>query len=71
LDEHAERAGRDPTQIMRSTSLSLSEPWDEVRRTAEEWRAAGFGYLIAGWPSEGRERLKEFVERLLPELTAT
>ncbi len=69
LAEHAERAGRDPSRIVRSTSLALSEPWDEVRRTADAWRDAGFGYLIAGWPSEGRARLEEF-GALLPELTA-
>jgi F420-dependent oxidoreductase-like protein len=68
VDEHAERAGREPSQIVRSTSVSLSEPMDEVRRNVEAWRDAGFGYLIAGWPSEGRERVEEFAQ-LLPELT--
>ena len=68
VDEHAERAGRDPSQIVRSTSVSLSEPIDEVRATVEAWSDAGFGYLIAGWPTEGRERVEEF-GGLLPELT--
>ncbi|HEX2191793.1 MAG TPA: TIGR03560 family F420-dependent LLM class oxidoreductase [Acidimicrobiales bacterium] len=70
LDEHARRAGRDPAEILRSTSLSLSEPWDEVRATALQLADAGFGYLIASWPAEGRGRLEEFVARVLPELAA-
>ena len=70
LDEHARRAGRDPAQILRSTSLSLSEPWDDVRTTALQLADAGFTYLIASWPAEGRARLEEFVDRLLPELAA-
>ena len=68
--EHAEKAGRDPATILRSTNLSLSEPWDEVRRRADAARANGVGYLVASWPSEGRGRLEEFVEKLLPELAA-
>ena len=68
LDQLAERAGRDPKRILRSASLSLSQPWDRVRRRAGELRDAGFGYLIAEWPSEGKRRLDEFVEKVLPEL---
>ena len=66
VDEHAERAGRDPASIARSTSLSLSEPWDEVRRRVEAWRGVGVSYLICSWPEEGRARLDEFVERVAP-----
>jgi len=68
LDQLAERAGRDPKRILRSASLSLSRPWDQVRRRAAQLRNAGFGYLIAEWPSEGKGRLEEFVENVLPEL---
>ncbi|KAA0233528.1 MAG: F420-dependent glucose-6-phosphate dehydrogenase [Acidimicrobiales bacterium] len=69
LDDLAEQAGRDPRSILRAASLSLSEPWDHVRRTADEFRNAGFGYLVCGWPSEGRTRLDEFVETVMPELS--
>jgi alkanesulfonate monooxygenase SsuD/methylene tetrahydromethanopterin reductase-like flavin-dependent oxidoreductase (luciferase family) len=69
LDELAEKAGRDPKAILRSASLSLSRPWDQVRRRAAQLREAGFGYLIAEWPSEGKGRLEEFVEKVMPELT--
>ena len=68
--EHAEKAGRDPDTILRSTDLSLSEPWDEVRRTAESHRANGVGYLVCSWPTEGRGRLEEFVARMLQDLAA-
>ncbi len=68
LDQLAEKAGRDPKAILRSASLSLSRPWDQVLRRAAALRAAGFGYLIAEWPSEGKGRLKEFVEKVMPEL---
>ena len=66
----AENAGRDPDAILRSAQLSLSEPWDVVRKVAEGHRANGVGYLVCSWPSEGRLRADEFVDRLLPELVA-
>jgi F420-dependent oxidoreductase-like protein len=68
LDEHCVAMGRDPASILRATSLSLSEPWDDVRANAEACAGAGVGYLVCGWPSEGRARLDEFVEHVLPEL---
>lgn len=68
--EHAERAGRDPGAITRATNLSLSEPWDQVRATAEAHRKAGTSYLICSWPSEGRARMDEFVEQVMPELAS-
>jgi len=69
LDQLAEKSGRDPKAILRSASLSLSRPWDQVRRRAAQLREAGFGYLIAEWPSEGKGRLDAFVEKVMPELT--
>jgi F420-dependent oxidoreductase-like protein len=68
LDGYAADAGRDPADIGRSTSLSISEPWDEVRRRADQLREAGFSSLIVSWPAEGYPRLDQFVERVLPEL---
>jgi F420-dependent oxidoreductase-like protein len=68
LDQLAEEAGRDPATLGRSTHLSLSHPWDEVRRTAEALHAAGFGTLTASWPSEGQACVDEFVDKVLPEL---
>jgi len=68
LSQLATQAGRDPAAIGRATSLSLSGPLDEVRRTAEQWRDAGFAYLVCGWPSEGQGRIEEFVSEVLPAL---
>jgi F420-dependent oxidoreductase-like protein len=68
LDQHAERAGRDPSAILRATDLSISEPWDEVRSQVAGLRDLGFGYLVVSWPTEGWGRLEEFVERVKPDL---
>ncbi|HZP30714.1 MAG TPA: TIGR03560 family F420-dependent LLM class oxidoreductase [Acidimicrobiia bacterium] len=66
IDELAEAAGRDPASILRTASISLDPPVDAVRRTVEEWRDAGFGYLIAGWPGEGRPKVEQFAAEVLP-----
>jgi F420-dependent oxidoreductase-like protein len=64
----AEEAGRDPESIVRASDLSISEPWDVVRRVFDERAANGISYLVVGWPTEGRGRLEEFIERVMPEL---
>ena len=68
LDGFAEKAGRDPAEIGRSTNLSISEPWDQVRRQAEAYREAGFTHVVASWPSEGLARVEEFATVVMPEL---
>jgi F420-dependent oxidoreductase-like protein len=70
VDEHAERAGRDPSSILRATGLSLSEPWDEVRATVDALDAEGFSYLTVSYPSEGQARLDEFVTEVMPAFTS-
>ncbi len=68
IDRSAEEAGRDPASILRASSLSISEPWDDVK-AAYEWMAAGgIEYLVIEWPSEGRGRLEEFLAQVLPTL---
>lgn len=66
----AEEVGRDPGAIVRASSLSLSEPWDEVRRAFDRHVGDGVSYLVVDWPSEGRQRLESFVADVLPGLTA-
>jgi F420-dependent oxidoreductase-like protein len=66
VDEHAERAGRDPAEIRRAANLSLSQPFDDVRRDIERLTEAGFRYLIVSWPSEGQARLEDFMTEILP-----
>lgn len=67
LERLAEEAGRDPASITKAGSLSLSEPIDTVRRYVEKWRDAGYGYLVCGWPEEGRARVEEVAAKVLPE----
>jgi F420-dependent oxidoreductase-like protein len=68
IDRAAEEAGRDPGSILRASSLSISEPWDEVK-ASYEWMTAGrIEYLVIEWPTEGQARLEEFLEQVLPTL---
>ena len=64
----AEDADRDPDAIVRATSLSISEGWDDVRRTFEGYRHAGVTYLVVSWPGQGRGRVEEFVSTVVPTL---
>ena len=68
LDALAQRAGRDPHAILRASSLSLSEPLDEIRRAAHAMRDVGVGYLVCGWPGEGHARIEQFASTVMPEL---
>jgi F420-dependent oxidoreductase-like protein len=68
VDRAAEEADRDPARILRASSLSISEPWDQVKAAFEWMVAGGIGYLMIEWPSEGRGRLEEFLEQVLPTL---
>lgn len=68
LDCLAEEVGREPSAILRAGSLSLDGSLDEVRSTALAWQEAGWGYLVCGWPDEGRQRVEEFATQILPEL---
>ncbi len=66
VDRLAEGFGRDPRSIMRASSLSLSEPWDIVRRNIGTAQEHGIGYLVCGWPGEGRRRVEQFAGEVLP-----
>jgi F420-dependent oxidoreductase-like protein len=68
IDRAAEEAGREPKDVLRASSLSISEPWDDVKRSFEWMRDGGIGYLVVDWPSEGRGRLEEFIADVMPEL---
>jgi alkanesulfonate monooxygenase SsuD/methylene tetrahydromethanopterin reductase-like flavin-dependent oxidoreductase (luciferase family) len=61
----AEQAGRDPSEILRAGSLSLEDDLDTIARTIDEWTDAGFGYLVCGWPPDGRPKVEAFAERFL------
>lgn len=68
LDDLITRAGRDPRAVLRSASLSISEPWDDIRRRADALRQAGFEYLVLSWPSEGRKKVEDTAARLRSEM---
>lgn len=68
LDASAEEAGRDPASILRATSLSISEPLDEIRETAQELAGLGFGCLVVSWPGEGASKVQAFVDTVMPDL---
>ena len=60
LDGMCEAAGRDPSTLLRSASISIEGSVDDARREIDAWREAGVGYLIAGWPSGGRAQVETF-----------
>jgi hypothetical protein len=65
LDRAAESAGRDPGEVARASALDLSQPLDAVERDIEMFADGGVTYLTVGWPSEGRDVLERFVDRVL------
>lgn len=67
LERAAEEAGRDPSDIVRATTLSISEPVDEIRERAAGMKDAGFSYLIASWPEQGDDKIREFVTEVVDE----
>ena len=70
LDGLARDSGRDPASITRASSLSLSEPWDDVRRAIVAMRGVGVDYLVCGWPSEGLAHVEEFASDVMTEFAA-
>src|SRR5215217_1883538 len=68
LDELAVEAGRDPSSIMRASSLSLDD-LETARKHASKWRDNGCGYLVCGWPDAGRARIEEFARDVMPAFT--
>ncbi len=69
LDELTTEAGRDPSSIMRASSLSLDDI-DTARKHAGKWRDAGYGYLVCGWPDGGRPQIERFVREVMPDFTS-
>jgi alkanesulfonate monooxygenase SsuD/methylene tetrahydromethanopterin reductase-like flavin-dependent oxidoreductase (luciferase family) len=69
VDKLATEAGRDPSSIMRASSLSLDDI-DTARKHAGKWRDAGYGYLVCGWPDSGRAQVERFAREVMPEFTA-
>ena len=68
IDELAVEAGRDPGDIVRTSSLSLDD-LDTARKHAGKFRDAGYGYLVCGWPEAGAAQVEAFAREVLPEFT--
>lgn len=66
LDELATQAGREPSSIMRASSLSLDD-LETAHKHASKWRDSGYGYLICGWPGAGRRQVDRFAREVMPE----
>jgi F420-dependent oxidoreductase-like protein len=69
LDALAADAGRDPSSIVRASSLSLDD-LDTARRHAAKWNDAGAGYLVCGWPDAGATQVEQFARDVMPDYTA-
>ena len=54
-----------PGEITRASSLSLEDDLDDIARTVDAWEAAGFDYLVCGWPTGGRAQIEPFASRFL------
>jgi F420-dependent oxidoreductase-like protein len=68
LDDLAAEAGRDPSAIVRASSISLDDS-DTARKHAGKWRDAGYGYLVCGWPEAGDAQVERFAREVMPELS--
>lgn len=66
MTDHAERFGRNPSSLIRASSLSLEGSHNEIAARIEALESAGFGYLVCGWPSGGRAPIEAFAARFLP-----
>jgi alkanesulfonate monooxygenase SsuD/methylene tetrahydromethanopterin reductase-like flavin-dependent oxidoreductase (luciferase family) len=64
VDELAVVAGRSPGDIVRASSVSL-EDLDTTARHVEKWQAAGYGYLVCGWPPAGPAQVEAFAQKVM------
>jgi F420-dependent oxidoreductase-like protein len=66
LDELAAEAGREPSSIMRASSMALDDI-ETAKKHAGKWRDAGYGYIVCGWPGAGRSQIEKFAKEVMPE----
>ena len=65
VDKLATEAGRDPSAILRASSISLDD-LDTARKHVPKWIDAGYGYLVCGWPEAGRAQIERFAREVMP-----
>lgn len=66
VDQLAVEAGREPSDIVRASSLSLDDV-GTARKHATKWREAGYGYLVCGWPDAGASQVERFVHDVMAD----
>lgn len=69
LNDHCDRAGRDPATIEKSVLLSGQFPLNEARRQIGEYVAAGVTHLIfslSASANSDREFVRRFAEEIIP-----
>jgi F420-dependent oxidoreductase-like protein len=69
LNDHCERAGRDPATIEKSVLLSGQFPLNEARHRIDEYAAAGVTHLIfslSASANSDREFVRRFAEEIIP-----
>jgi F420-dependent oxidoreductase-like protein len=69
LNDHCERAGRDPATIEKSVLLSGQFPLNEAHRQIDEYAAAGVTHLIfslSASANSDREFVRRFAEEIIP-----
>jgi F420-dependent oxidoreductase-like protein len=69
LNDHCERAGRDPASIEKSVLLSGQFPLNEARRQIDEYVAAGVTHLIFSLSASvksDREYVRRFAAEVIP-----
>jgi len=69
LNDHCERAGRDPATIEKSVLLSGQLPLNEARHRIDEYAAAGVTHLIfslSASANSDREFVRRFAEEIIP-----
>ncbi len=70
VDELAGEAGRDPSAILRASSVSLDD-LETARKHTSKWQDAGYGYLVCGWPDAGASQIEAFARDVMPAFTGT
>ncbi len=66
LELYCDKIGRNPKEIVKASSLSLSEDLSEVERNIDAYGKVGVEYLVISWPSEGAKLVERFAEKVIP-----
>ncbi len=68
IDAAADAAGRDPARSCAPRACRSASRGTRSSGRYEWMAAGGIGYLVVSWPSEGRGRVEEFFDQVMPTL---